>query len=199
MRIDEFAPVPDATELHRIEIDAPAAAVYDALWTADIGASPIIRGLMSLRALPATLLGTRDRRTQPPAFNLQSLVDAGFGRLAEEPGREIVLGVSGRFWRPVGNLLPFRLEDFSGPVAPGTARAVWNFAVTSAGPARSVLSTETRVVCGDAASRIKFRAYWLLIRPFSGWIRLIMLRQIARECRARQSKAAQSKHQGETR
>jgi hypothetical protein len=33
---------------------------------------------------------------------------------------------------------------------------------------RAVASTETRVVCGNVASRLKFRAYWIAVRPFSG-------------------------------
>ncbi len=184
MLIDAFVPHPDAIETHSIEIDAPKSVVYAALWTTDIGSSPVIRGLMRLRSLPARLFaGKTDSRMSPPAFNLQAIIDAGFGKLAERPGSEVVLGVSGRFWRPVDNLLPFREAAFSGPVAHGTARAVWNFALKETAPGRTVLSTETRVVCGDAASRIKFRAYWTLIRPFSGWIRLVMLRAIARECR----------------
>ena len=43
----------------------------------------------------------------------------------------------------------------------------------------STLSTETRVLLTDAASRRKFRAYWTLIRPFSGLIRRVWLRAIA--------------------
>jgi hypothetical protein len=187
MLIDRFAPAPDAYESHRIEIDAPAAAVYAALWTADLAASPVIRGLMALRSLPKVLTGAAPSRPAPASFRLQALIDAGFGRLAEDEGREVVLGVSGRFWRPVDNLLPFREADFHGPVPAGTARAVWNFAVTETAPGRTTLTTDTRVVCGDAASRAKFRAYWLFVRPFSGLIRIVMLRAVAQECRRRRT------------
>jgi hypothetical protein len=34
-----------------------------------------------------------------------------------------------------------------------------------------VLTTETRVLCLDDASRKSFQRYWRVIRPFSGWIR----------------------------
>jgi hypothetical protein len=47
---------------------------------------------------------------------------------------------------------------------------------------RTVLTTETRVACGDPASRAKFRAYWTVVRPFSGLIRILMLRAVRREC-----------------
>ncbi|HXC53538.1 MAG TPA: hypothetical protein VN634_21810 [Candidatus Limnocylindrales bacterium] len=169
----------DAIETHRREIAAPKAVAYAALWNADLGASPVIRFLSALRSLPAMLLS--ERRVRPRRLDLNAMVGAGFGKLAEDAPDEVVLGVTGRFWRPVGNLLPFREADFRGPVMPGTARAVWNFALQELSPGRTVLTTETRVLCGDPASRRKFLAYWLLIRPFSGWIRVVMLEAIDRE------------------
>ena len=180
MLIESFALEPDAAAGYEIRIAAPPATVYRALWTADFR-SPVVTGLMALRSLPALLLHPRRARRPRRRLTLETLVDGGFGRLAEEPGREIVLGVAGRFWRPTGNVLPFRREDFSGAVAPGLARAVWNFAARDGGDGWTVLSTETRVVCGDAASRQKFRRYWRVVAPFSGLIRRSMLRAVRRE------------------
>ena len=62
----------------------------------------------------------------------------------------------------------------------GRAHAVWNFRVLPRGEQGSVLSTETRVTCGDPASRARFSRYWLVVRPFSGLIRIVMLRAIRR-------------------
>jgi hypothetical protein len=182
MLIESFAPRPDAVEVHRIEIASPCAAVYQALWTVDLGSSPVINGLMALRSLPERLFHPERQRRPRQKLTLGAIMEAGFGRLAEEPGREIVLGITGRFWRPLGNTLPFNPEHFQGPVSPGLARAVWNFTVQETNTGRTLLSTETRVVCGDAASRLKFRLYWLVIRPFSGLIRRIMLRAVRRAC-----------------
>ncbi len=177
MLLEAFAPTPDAAEVHSIKIAAPPQAVYRALWTADLGRSPIVKVLFALRSLP-TLFSTRSKASSGRELTLQSLIDAGFGRLAEEPEREIVLGVSGRFWRPTGNLEPFARELFSRPVPQGMAQAVWNFSILPAGNQGTILSTETRITCGDAASRFKFRLYWLVVRPFSGLIRVIMLRAV---------------------
>jgi hypothetical protein len=182
MLIESFIPNPDAIETHKIEIAASREAVYQALWTTDLGGSPIIKSLMALRSLPGIVSHPKRLRHVPRQVTLQTIVESGFGQLAEEPGREVVLGVVGRFWRPTGNILPFSEEMFRGPVQPGLARAVWNFAVQEAGKGRTVLSTETRVVCGDAASRRKFRAYWTVVRPFSGLIRVIMLRAVKKAC-----------------
>jgi hypothetical protein len=182
MLIESFIPNPDAVETHKIEIAAPREAVYQALWTADLGGSPIIKSLMAFRSLPGIVSQPKRLRHLPRQITLQTIIDSGFGQLAEEPGREVVLGVEGQFWRPAGNILPFREEMFRGPVQPGFARGVWNFAVQEVGKERVVLSTETRVVCGDTASRLKFRAYWTVVRPFSGLIRIIMLKAVKKAC-----------------
>ena len=183
MLIDSFAPNPDAVERHRISIDASPDVVYRALWTTDLGHSAIIKALMGLRSLPEFVLRRRHLPARDQKISLHTLIDAGFGTLAEEPGDEIVLGVSGRFWRPTGNLLPFDRDAFDRPVPPGTARAVWNFKVEPAEGGQTILSTETRVTCGDSRSRRKFRAYWCLVRPFSGLIRHLMLRALAKSVR----------------
>jgi hypothetical protein len=182
MLIESFIQNPDAVETHKIEIAASREAVYQALWTADLGGSPIIKSLMALRSIPGIVSSPKRLRHFPRQITLQTIIEAGFGQLAEEPGREVVLGVEGQFWRPAGNILPFSKEMFRGPVQPGLARGVWNFAVQEVDQERTVLSTETRVVCGDAASRLKFRAYWSVVRPFSGLIRMIMLRAVKKAC-----------------
>ena len=179
--MDSFAPDPDAVEMHSIAIDASPETVYRALWTADLGGSLIIKLLLGLRALPELVLhGGRGLR-RDRKITLQTVIDSGFGILANEP-EEIVLGVTGKFWRPTGNLLPFNRESFTGAVRRGLARAVWNFSIKESG-AGTILSTETRVVCGDDNSRRKFCRYWFLVRPFSGLIRLLMLRAVKRACR----------------
>ena len=179
MLIDSFAPKPDAVETHSIVISASPEAVYRSLWTADLGGSLIIKLLLGLRSLPESVLHggrlPRDRK-----ITLQTIIDSGFGILANEP-EEIVLGVTGKFWRPTGNLLPFDRGSFAGDVPSGVARAFWNFTMEQDSSGRTILSTETRVICGDSASRRKFRMYWFLVRPFSGLIRLLMLRAVKRE------------------
>lgn len=178
MLIDSFAPNPDAVEIHSIAIDAPPETVYRTLWTADLGGSLIIKLLLGLRALPELVLHPGRALPRDRKITLQTVIGSGFGILANGP-EEIVLGVTGKFWRPTGNLLPFNRESFEGPVPPGLARAVWSFSIKESS-AGTILSTETRVVCGDDDSRRKFRRYWFFVRPFSGLIRLLMLRAVKR-------------------
>jgi hypothetical protein len=181
--LEAFAPRPDARELHEISIAAPPDVVYRDLWKADFGDSPIVRALLALRSLPEVVVHGAPANVR--TLTLPGIIEAGFGKLAEEPDREIVLGVSGRFWRGTGNLEPFRRDAFTHPVPAGMARAVWNFMVRPNGERGTILSTETRVTCGDPASRFKFRLYWLAIRPFRGLIRINMLRAVKRAAEAR--------------
>jgi hypothetical protein len=181
MLIDSFAPNPDAVETHSIVIHASMKKVTGALWTADLGGSLIIKLLMGLRSLPEFILRRGRVPPRKRAITLQTIVDSGFGILANEP-EEVVLGVTGRFWRPTGNLSPFNREDFDRPVPAGLARGVWNFSIREDGRGHTILSTETRVICGDEASRRKFRVYWFFVRPFSGVIRRLMLRAVKRAC-----------------
>ena len=186
MLIDSFMPRAETSERHTVQIAASGPVVYEALWTTDLAGSLVIKGLMGLRLLPGYLLHPRKTRNPKHSISLQGLIGAGFGMLAEEPGKEVVLGITGAFWRPVGNTLPFNKTDFEGAVRSGVARAVWNFTVQQTGEKQTTLATETRVACGDAASRLKFRIYWLAVRPFSGLIRRIMLKTIKRACEGKQ-------------
>jgi hypothetical protein len=179
MLIDSFAPNPDAVEVHEISIHAPRDVVYQALRTADLGDSMVIKALLFLRSVPKYMA----LRCYPPGnqkIGLQTLIDNGFCLLAEQPPDEIVLGVTGRFWRLTGNVSPFNRRDFDQAVASGFARGIWNFSTTAVAGGKTILRTETRVTCGDPASRRKFLRYWFIVRPFSGLIRLIMLKNVRR-------------------
>ena len=181
MLIDSFAPHPDAVETHRIVIAASPDVVYRALWTADLG-GPVIKLLLGLRMLPGLI--SRGCRSLPPnqEITLQTLIDSQCGLLAEEPNHEVLFGVTGKFWRPTGNVSTFDRATFNSPVPPGIARAVWSFTVEQSVNGQTILSTETRIICGDSSSLRKFRVYWFFVRPFSGLIRRLMLRAVRRAC-----------------
>ncbi|MEQ1645742.1 MAG: hypothetical protein ABL959_19990 [Pyrinomonadaceae bacterium] len=62
----------------------------------------------------------------------------------------------------------------------GYAKAVWNFSLDPDGDATR-LTTETRIKCLDDGSRRSFGFYWTFVQPFSGIIRMEMLRAIKRK------------------
>jgi hypothetical protein len=165
--IDRFLPEYDVVERHRVFVRADAARAFAAVRDTDISKSWIVAGLLLARGL------------RPRAMTLQTLGDSAFTVLGEEADAQIVLGRVGRFWEPSTPRRAVAAADFAAFDEPGWGKAAWDFRAQPRGGG-VLLTTETRVRCTDASSRLKFRAYWLLIRPFSGLIRRRALALIKR-------------------
>jgi hypothetical protein len=69
-------------------------------------------------------------------------------------------------------------EDFINDSISPWVKAVWNFQCEKLGENKTKVSTETRVLCVAPITKITFRLYWLMIKPFSGLIRKKMLKII---------------------
>jgi hypothetical protein len=172
-------PACDVSEFHGTTVRAPIQTVYEALSTADLGRSPIVRLLLRLRALPAMFrIGGHKRNLH---LNLDALVKGRFVVLGEHSPDEIALGLIGRFWGLSGTTRSITAGGFKAFDEPGYAKAVWNFSLVQEGANLTRLCTETRVRCSDDASRKRFRLYWTVIAPFSGLIRREVLRAIRHE------------------
>jgi len=185
MLIDNYLPEFDVVERHGLVIRATPARVWDALRAADFGRSPLLATLLALRALPSlltaprrTLRRLRERRAGP--LTLDTFFSRGFVVLEERPDREMVIGLEGRFWTATADLRPTNARRFREALASGLERVAWDFRAEPLPDGRVRLTTETRIRCADAATRRRFRAYWLLVRPGSGLIRGAMLRAIRR-------------------
>ncbi|MCO2968619.1 hypothetical protein FA269_23515 [Pseudomonas aeruginosa] len=140
------------SEHHQRLIDAPAAAVLDAVEDLLRFDDPLVRAFLVLREAPgrlAGLLGRRNDLAGRPRFGLHE-----FTRLERRADQAIAYGLVA-----VKLVLCFRCT----PSASGT-----------------LLHTETRVFCPDRASRLRFTPYWLAIRPVSGLIRRRLLAAIER-------------------
>ncbi len=169
--LDELLPAYDVAARFGTLVRAAPPTVYASVWSTHLGGLPLTRWLMRLRGIPASLRGA----------TLRDLTRGGFTLLAERVGEEAVLGTVGRFWRLRGEVGPATRSGFASELPPGVARAAWNFRVTDAGGGMTTLSTETRVQCADAATRRRFRVYWAIVGPASGWIRREMLRAVRRQ------------------
>jgi hypothetical protein len=176
--LDRWLPEFDVSKRHAIRIRAPRDRVFAELLRYDFRTSWSTRFLMALRGY-----GSRARRARAErsATLPESLARFGFTPLEEVPGREMVFGLVGRFWRPNGDLCTVSADDFPGFREPGFAKAAWNLLLEEDEPGVTRLSTETRVLClGDAARR-RFLLYWRVVEPFSGVIRWSLLRGVRRE------------------
>ena len=173
--LDAWLPEYQFSEHHRLAVDASDAA----LWAAVKGVTPNEIGplgwLMAIRSLPAKLAGRKSRLFANGTPILDVAVNSPFVILEERPLCEIVLGTAGQFWKldggPRANLR--NDSDFAAFNRPGFLRVAVNFAIVE-----GVISTETRIQALDDSARRKFAAYWTLIRPGSGWIRMAWLRAI---------------------
>jgi hypothetical protein len=177
MLIDQWMPAYDAVERHSTLVDASVERVWAAAQSLDLSRSPIVRVLFALRSLGGIFAPRRKERAL--GTTLEGLKANGFVVLDEKPGEELLLGLVGRFWRIDGGIVRVTAEEFRAFHRPGYATATWNFTLApEAGRMR--LATETRVRCTDDASRRAFLRYWRLVGPFSGLIRMEMLRTLRR-------------------
>lgn len=178
MRIDELMPHAHFAERHAVRVAAPPERAWRAVRALDLGGSPVVRALFALRSLPALLTRRRAGGTGL-GTSMEGLLRSGFVLLAEDPPREIVLGLAGRFWTPGGGIVRVEPEAFPAFDGPGLALAAWSFTVLPAAGG-SLVATETRVRCTDEDARRDFARYWRVIRPFSGLVRREALRAVRR-------------------
>ncbi|MGH9937513.1 MAG: hypothetical protein ACREAM_14795 [Blastocatellia bacterium] len=182
--IDYWMPDYDFVERHETRARAAPERVYQAIRAADFGRNSLFKLLLGLRALPHLLLnpakaGQMASGSAPESkLTLDAFFHHGFVMLEERNGQEMVIGLTGRFWRPAGGVVRTDPVEFRAPTPEGAAKVAWNFVVRRAADGSCLLMTETRIWCPAAAARRWFRAYWTLVRPFSGLLRRIMLKEI---------------------
>ena len=172
--LDDFLPAYEFSERHSLAIEAPAARIDQALRTVSIADIPIARALWWVRRLGRTYGDS----TKPfIGGELPGVV------LEDVPGEGIVLGLTGQFWRVLGGerdpAAPTTAEEFLAYARPDTCKAVIDFRVGAS-------SLRRRRAC---TWRIRHRAgssgrYWFVIRPFSGLIRILLLRAARRRAEA---------------
>jgi hypothetical protein len=164
--IADALPVYHHSERHSIRVAANPERALAAAREASLEDVPLVRALFRLRGL----------RTAPRGPIWEALLAEGFQQF-----RDDTLVLVGRPWSRHGGLR--HVDDFLGFVEPGWAKmAVDLRAVPDGSGAR--LETETRVFLTDRAARRRFAAYWLVIRPFSGFIRRSWLRAAKRRAEA---------------
>ncbi len=177
--LDDFVPAYQFAEFHTIRVKAPRARVYQAIREVPANEITLFRTLTWIRRF-----GRRGPEGVLNAPEKMPLLDVAtrtsFMLLAEEPGREIVLGtlVGGpKGWRPKRDPTP---DDFKALHAPGFALGAINFRVEDTANRETLLTTETRIYATDASARRKFAVYWRVIYPGSALIRVMWLRAIRR-------------------
>jgi hypothetical protein len=155
--LDAFLPAYDFSTRHAVAVAVDPVRADRALREVTFKEVPLVRALLLARGL-----GLRKAE--------DTVIGAMVPRatvLEDVPGEGVVLTLTGQFWRLGGR----------GPEAPATA--VIDFRALPGS-----LATETRVHVPDPVSRRKFGRYWRIVRPFSGLIRMVVLRAAKRRAEA---------------
>ncbi|MCH8948866.1 MAG: hypothetical protein IIB87_00630 [Chloroflexi bacterium] len=122
---------------------------------------PVVRALLTIRHIPYSKSMTLRQFFGTPPFLI----------LEDDPPHELVFGVAVG-WRPPAFPTP---EDFRRYEREGAIRAAGNFQIEAIENG-SLISTETWIETFGARARWRFRAYWLIVGPFSAFIRREFLR-----------------------
>jgi len=158
--IDKYLPEYTFNEYHEIEVNSPIESVYKVTKNLDISKSKVIVCLLKIRGMPTKRLILQD-----------FIDDIGFTKIEENYPYEIL----------VGFLLKLKVakipshENFLNNSISPWVKGVWNFQLEELEKNKTKVSTETRILCVAPITKITFRLYWFVIKPFSALIRKIGL------------------------
>jgi hypothetical protein len=180
--LDVHLPTYDVVLTEHLVVEADTGAVFEAAKNFDFltTRSPLVTALMTARSVPSRLLGR-------PVVTPQALMLArdpgalpGWLLLGEIPGRELVFGAVGTFWKPDIEWHDLTADQFAAFEEPGWGKIACHLLVRPDGPGSSLLSYECRTATTDSASRAHMSRYWWLIRPFVAYVLRAVVRTIRR-------------------
>ncbi len=174
--IDKYLRHYTFNEYHEIVVDSPIENAFNVATDFDLSKSRTIAWLFKIRGLPTKRLNLKD-----------FIDDMGFTNLERNAPYENLIG----FWARLKIAPVPDYENFINNSISPWIKVVWNFQCVALGENKTRVSTETRVLCVAPFTRITFRLYWLIIKPFSGLIRKKMLKIIKEDSETRQQRAEQ--------
>ena len=161
--IDKYLPEYTYKEYHETVINSAIENCYDVAKDFDLSKSKLIKTLFKIRGIPTTRM------------NLQGLIsDIGFTSIEESFPTENLIG----FWARTKIEPIINHQDFVENSISARIKVIWNFRFEKLNPGQTRVSTETRVLCISPITKVFFSIYWLVVRPFSGAIRIKMLQII---------------------
>lgn len=183
--LDELLPNARFRTQHSLAIQAPADEVLRAFEQLTVSDLRLAMALFAVRLLPGRLLGRRRPRPSSNVTAREFFLAAGFTELRTIDTGSSVFGFVGQPWRLDTRSATRRdvgADDFVAFAEPGYVKAVTGVLVrpVNASGTTSVLMTQTRVIATSPAAERRFRPYWLAVEPFSGVVRMDMLRAVRR-------------------
>jgi hypothetical protein len=183
--ITEVMPQYSLRQVDHVAVAAEPARAYAAARGVDMYRIPFIRRLFQIRIVPDRIAARISGTSYTP--NLSSRIDditrtgSGFLLVREEPGREVVVGSVGKFWKPAIEFAPVTAEQFPSFHEPGFGKLAWCIRVDPRAGGGSWITVELRVGATDSKSWSRFQRYWRFIGRFSHAIRHGVMRLLAEE------------------
>lgn len=184
--LDCFMPAYDVAERESIAVHAPAEVTLAAAVEMDLTDTAVSRAIFRAREL---LLGSVPDPSPHPKGLVAMTTSIGWRVLAEEPGREVVVGAVTQPWMANVVFRPLAPEAFITFDEPDYVKIAWTLRADPLGDGASRFSTETRAIATDAEARRKFRRYWSLLSPGIILIRKATLRPLKAEAERRAARS----------
>jgi len=180
--LDRVMPMYEVNERHETNVAAPAATTFATVCELDFTGSPLVRALFRVRRM---MLEGHDAEASTARISLPELQEMGWRVLAENPGREIVLGAVTQPWVANPRFHGVPTDDFVAFAEPGYVKIAWTLAVDPIGAETSLFRTETRVMTTDDEAHRRFRRYWVTFAPGIRLVRRALLRAVRTEAERR--------------
>jgi hypothetical protein len=181
--VDQILPEYEFKSSVRVPIAAGGMAVFEAFRAVTMRDMPVAWALGTLRYLPGRFTGHALPPSNAEVPFIKQLIDGGSVILAEDPGREIVLGSAGKYHqikdqepvqlRSAKEFLKFDREDYQ-----KLAVSVRIEETPVTGERDLVLEHRTHAL--GLASQNAFARYWIVIRPMGDFVSWLLLRAVRR-------------------
>lgn len=163
MLLNKYIPEFQFNEVHKTVVNATAYDAYVTTMDLDLSKSKAIEILFRLRCLPFN--GHRFTKINS---------DMRFTLIEEIQYSEFLYG----FWFSTNTEWVTDLNEFIQNNQKYNAKVGWSFYFNQRTDDTTEIITETRVLCLNKTTKFLFSIYWFFIKPFSGFIRIEMLRLI---------------------
>lgn len=177
--LQKYMAVYKMRQIDRIRVKAPPSEAWAVVRALDTRSIFLSRLLFALRDIPQKLL---KKEPKPTGSSIDDFTGPGkgFQILAEHPGREIVVGSVGKFWKPTIEWAAIDSRTFTDFSEPGFGKLAWSLRVDPDSQGGSWITWELRVGSTDEETWRSFRKYWFVIGRFSHWLRRSALRAFRR-------------------
>jgi hypothetical protein len=189
---DSFLPEFDVSDTVACTVAADADSSWEALMDTDLWEvlrrRKLAGALAALRTLPdalARVIHGEGRPQVPERMRLRDTVggpgdEGGWILLADRP-RELVLGLIGKFWRPVIEYAEVPAGRFRGFAEPGWAKTVYYLRAEPIDANHTLLKATMQTGTTDEAARRWFRRYWTFGVGSGAHVLVRALLDVARE------------------